>query len=55
LKNTTASAAVYVGGANVSSANGYPLAAGSEILFDGQVDVYVVIASSTGTVATLTD
>ncbi len=56
VKNTHASIIVYVGKAGVTSANGYPLAAGASVSFDfvgNTPAVYAVGASGTPTVAVL--
>lgn len=54
IKNcSSASTTVYLGGSNVSSANGYPLEVNDEVLLTGTSDVYVVTGSGNGVVATL--
>lgn len=56
VKNTHASIVVYVGKAGVTSATGYPLAAGAEKVFEcvGKTpEIYAVAASGTPSVAVL--
>lgn len=56
IKNTSATV-VYVGGANVSSTNGYPLSQGDSISVTPQIGeiVYIVTAASTSDVRMLTN
>jgi hypothetical protein len=56
VKNTSASQVVYVGGSNVTTSNGYPLAAGAEMVAAEAVrgDLFVVAAAA-ATIATLSE
>ena len=52
MKNT-GSATIYVGSSTVTTANGYPLAAGAELALDlnENVVIYGIVATSTETLA----
>lgn len=54
LKNLHASAAVYIGGSGVTTANGMPLAAGESMEIPGAPAIYGIVASGTVDVAYLT-
>lgn len=55
VDNIDGTATVYVGGANVAAANGYPVRAGSEKSFDLDQGerLYAIVASGTQSVRTL--
>lgn len=53
IHNTHATATVYLGVADVTSSNGYPLVAGASEIFTTSDAIYGVVASSTAIVGLL--